>query len=204
MALVRFTVTRLRQLVRRRSRRQFDSVRRGLAHGLPHRLDVHALGEQRADRHARHPAAVEQRGREIGRTRSIDAIDPRQRVRVERLARDARRFVADDTPSAARPARGRASRRRRGPARRATARWRCRGGDGSVAPRRPARGSGTRASARGIGGRAAAPSRGSSSPPRRRRCAGSSDSSTSRARDGRCRARSRRSNRTPRRATCAD
>ena len=69
-------------------------------HFRPERLDVRALGGQRADRDARHPAAVEERRREVGRAGSIERDRPRPacgdraRRRRARAARGARRRSA--------------------------------------------------------------------------------------------------------------
>src|SRR6185503_12713903 len=60
-----------------------------LLHQLPHSFDMRALRQQRADRHAAHPAPVEHRRREIRLAGSVDAIDPGLRVAIERLALEA-------------------------------------------------------------------------------------------------------------------
>ena len=59
---------------------------------------MRALGRFRADRDAHHPAAVEDRGREVRGARSVDALRPRERVAIERLAVQPVRLVAETTP----------------------------------------------------------------------------------------------------------
>src|SRR5690349_15979544 len=55
-------------------------------HGRPKCLDVGALGSLGADRHADHPASVENCRCDVGDPRCIQPLGPHLSVRVERVA----------------------------------------------------------------------------------------------------------------------
>src|SRR5438128_8814474 len=66
-----------------------------MAHQMPNRFDVFALGRLNADGNAHHPAPFELRRRQIALSRAVDALDPAERVAVQFLAAESRRLVAD-------------------------------------------------------------------------------------------------------------
>ena len=99
----------------RNSLSALGSPLRRRAHRRPDRRNVRFLRRERADRDAHHPAAVEHRGRQIGRARAVDALRP-TRACGDRAPRPRGRAARGGRrPSAGEPARARAS-----PASRAT------------------------------------------------------------------------------------